>query len=143
MIKKQHSFVQRKEDIKRDWLEFDAQDQILGRFATQVAEKLIGKHKVTYTPHNDCGDYVVVTNAEKVKVTRNKANKKIYYWHTGFPGGLKQSTFAEMIEKSPEKVIIRAVKNMLPKNRLRNNRMARLKVVVGSEHPYKGQIKAK
>ena len=143
MIKKQNSFVQRSEDVERDWLEFDAEDQVLGRLATQIAEKLIGKHKVTYTPHNDAGDFVVVTNAEKVVVTRNKAQTKIYYWHTGFPGGLKQRTFAEMIEKSPEKVILRAVKNMLPKNRLRNNRLARLKIVVGSEHPYKGQIKAK
>lgn len=143
MIKKMNSFVQRKEDIQRDWLEFDAENEILGRFATEIAEKLIGKHKVTYTPHNDNGDFVVVINCEKIKVTRNKANKKIYYWHTGFPGGLKQRTFAEMLEKAPEKVILRAVKNMLPKNRLRDQRLARLKIVVGSEHPYKGQIKAK
>ena len=139
----QKTFIQRKEDIERDWLEYDAAGQVLGHLATEIAAKLIGKHKVTYTPHNDNGDYVVVINAEKVEVTRDKANKKIYYWHTGFPGGLKQRTFAEMIEKNPEKVILRAVKNMLPKNRLRNNRLARLKIIVGSEHPYKGQIKAK
>lgn len=139
----QKTFIQRKEEIERDWLEYDAANQVLGHLATEIAGKLIGKHKVTYTPHNDNGDYVVVINAEKVAVTRDKANKKIYYWHTGFSGGLKQRTFAEMIEKNPEKVILQAVKNMLPKNRLRNNRLARLKIIVGNEHPYKGQIKAK
>lgn len=142
-MKKYRTFSQRKEDVKRDWHEVDAKGQVLGRLATEIAEKLIGKHKVTYTPHIDSGDYVVVTNAELIEVTRNKANNKIYYWHTGFPGGLKQRTFAEMIKRNPEKVIVRAVKNMLPKNRLRKDRLARLKVVVGSEHPHKGAIKAK
>ena len=141
MIKKQNSFVQRKEDIVREWLEIDAQDRVLGQLATEIATKLIGKHKVTYTPHNDNGDYVVVINAEQVVVTGNKANKKMYTWHTGFPGGLKQRTFAEMIAKNPARVITEAVKNMLPKNRLRNDRLARLKVVAGSDHPYQGQVK--
>ena len=141
MIKKQNSFVQRKEDIIREWLEIDAQGRVLGQLATEIATKLIGKHKVTYTPHNDNGDYVVVINAEQVVVTGNKANKKMYTWHTGFPGGLKQRTFAEMIAKNPERVITEAVKNMLPKNRLRNDRLARLKVVAGSDHPYQGQVK--
>ena len=142
-MKKYRSFSQRKEDVKRDWHEVDAKGQVLGRLATEIAEKLIGKHKVTYTPHIDSGDYVVVTNAELVEVTRNKAANKIYYWHSGFPGGLKQRTFAEMIQRSPEVVITRAVKNMLPKNRLRKDRLARLKVIVGSENPHKGSIKAK
>ena len=141
MIKKQNSFVQRKEDIIREWLEIDAQGRVLGQLATEIATKLIGKHKVTYTHHNDNGDYVVVINAEQVVVTGNKANKKMYTWHTGFPGGLKQRTFAEMIAKNPERVITEAVKNMLPKNRLRNDRLARLKVVAGSDHPYQGQVK--
>jgi large subunit ribosomal protein L13 len=142
-MKKYRSFSQRKEDIKRDWHEVDAKGKVLGRLATEIAEKLIGKHKVTYTPHIDAGDYVVVTNAELIEVTRNKAENKIYYWHTGFPGGLKQRNFAEMIKRNPEKVIVRAVKNMLPKNRLRSDRLARLKVVIGSENPYKAAIKAK
>jgi len=142
-MKKYRSFSQRKEDVKRDWHEVDAKGKVLGRLATEIAEKLIGKHKVTYTPHIDSGDFVVVTNAELIEVTRNKAEKKIYYWHTGFPGGLKQRNFAEMIKRNPEKVIVRAVKNMLPKNRLRSDRLARLKVVVGTQHPYKAAIKAK
>ena len=142
-MKNHKTFVQRKEDIKRNWIEVDAKGQVLGRMATGIAQQLIGKHKVEYTPHNDNGDFVVVVNADLVEVTRNKATKKIYYWHTGFPGGIKQRTFAEMLEKNPDKVIRRAVKNMLPKNRLRNDRLARLKVVTGTEHPYKGQIKAK
>ncbi len=137
------TFIQKKEEIKRQWFEYDAEGKVLGRLATEIAEKLIGKHKVTYTPHNDGGDYVVVINAEKIEVTRNKANKKIYYWHTGFPGGIKQRTFAEMIEKNPSKVIELAVKNMLPKNRLRDQRLSRLKIVVGDKHPYQSQIKAK
>jgi large subunit ribosomal protein L13 len=142
-MSKNKTFIQKKEEIKRQWFEYDAEGQVLGRLATKIAEKLIGKHKVTYTPHNDGGDYVVVINAEKVEVTRNKANKKIYYWHTGFPGGIRQRTFAEMIEKNPSKVIELAVKNMLPKNRLRDQRLARLKIVVGNEHQYQSQIKAK
>jgi large subunit ribosomal protein L13 len=142
-MSKNKTFIQKKEEIKRQWFEYDAEGQVLGRLATKIAEKLIGKHKVTYTPHNDGGDYVVVINAEKVEVTRNKANKKIYYWHTGFPGGIRQRTFAEMIEKNPSKVIELAVKNMLPKNRLRDQRLARLKIVVGDKHPYQSQIKAK
>lgn len=139
---KNKTFIEKKEEIKRDWYEYDASGQVLGRLATQIAEKLIGKHKVTYTPHNDGGDYVVIINAEKIEVTRNKVNNKIYYWHTGFPGGIKQRTFAEMIEKNPSKVLELAVKNMLPKNRLRDQRLARLKIIIGDQHPYKNLIKA-
>ena len=142
-MSKNKTFIEKKEDIKRQWYEYDASGQVLGRLATEIAQKLIGKHKVTYTPHNDGGDYVVVINTEKIEVTRNKANKKIYYWHTGFPGGIRQRTFAEMLEKNPSKIIELAVKNMLPKNRLRDQRLARLKIVVGDQHPYKNLIKAK
>jgi len=142
-MSKNKTFIEKKEAITRQWFEYNAEGQVLGRLATEIAQKLIGKHKVTYTPHNDGGDYVVVINAEKIEVTRNKANKKIYYWHTGFPGGIKQRTFAEMIEKNPGKVIELAVKNMLPKNRLRDQRLARLKIIVGDQHPYKNLIKAK
>lgn len=142
-MSKNKTFIEKKEEITRQWYEYDAKGKVLGRLASEIAQKLIGKHKVTYTPHNDNGDYVVVINAEKIEVTRNKANKKIYYWHTGFPGGIRQRTFSEMIEKNPSKVIELAVKNMLPKNRLRDPRLARLKIVVGTQHPYQNLIKAK
>jgi len=142
-MSKNKTYIEKKEDIERQWYEYDAKGQVLGRLATEIAQKLIGKHKVTYTPHNDGGDYVVVINAEQIEVTRNKANKKIYYWHTGFPGGIRQRTFAEMQEKNPSKIIELAVKNMLPKNRLRDQRLARLKIIVGDQHPYKHLIKAK
>lgn len=141
-MSKNKTFIEKKEAIKREWYEYNAEGKVLGRLATEIAEKLIGKHKVTYTPHNDGGDYVVVINAEKIEVTRNKVDKKIYYWHTGFPGGIKQRTFGEMIEKNPSQVLELAVKNMLPKNRLRDQRLARLKIIVGDQHPYKNLIKA-
>ncbi len=143
MFQKFKTFIQKKEEVKRDWLVYDASGKVLGRLATEIAEKLIGKDKVTYTPNVDGGDYVVLLNADKVEVTRDKANKKLYSWHSGFPGGLKQRTFAEMLAKNPEKLIKRAVKNMLPKNRLRDGRLDRLKVIVGSENPYQGMVKAK
>lgn len=143
MFQKFKTFIQKKEEVKRDWLLYDASGKVLGRLATEIAEKLIGKDKVTYTPNVDGGDYVVLLNADKVEVTRDKANKKVYSWHSGFPGGLKQRTFTEMLAKNPEKLIKRAVKNMLPKNKLRDGRLDRLKVIVGSENPYQGMIKAK
>ena len=108
-MKNQKTYSQRKEDVERNWHLVDVEDKVLGRVATQIALKLQGKHKPTYTPHTDAGDYVVVTNAQKVAVTGNKANKKIYYRHTGFPGGLKERTFAEMRERSPEQIIEKAV----------------------------------
>jgi len=143
MFQKFKSFIQKKEEVQRDWLFYDASGKVLGRLATEIAEKLIGKDKVTYTPNVDGGDYVVLLNSEKIEVTRDKANKKVYSWHSGFPGGLKQRTFTEMLAKNPEKLIKRAVKNMLPKNRLRDQRLDRLKVIVGSDNPYQGMIKAK
>lgn len=143
MFQKFKTFAQKTEAVQREWVEYDAAGKILGRLATDIAEQLIGKNKVTYTANVDGGDYVVLTNAEKVVLSREKATKKTYFWHSGFPGGLKQRTFAEMLEKNPEKVIRHAVQNMLPKNRLRSERLNRLKVIVGSEHPYKGMIKAK
>jgi large subunit ribosomal protein L13 len=137
----QKTFMKRKEDVNRDWHLIDVNDQILGRIATQIAGKLIGKHKVDYTPHVDGGDYVVVINAENVKLTRGKEQKKIYYRHSGFPGGLKEMTFEEMIKAKPERVIELAVKNMLPKNKLRDRRLARLKIYAGSEHNYQDKFK--
>jgi len=141
MFQKFKTYSQKKEEVKREWLQYDATGKVLGRLATEIAEKLIGKDKVTFTPNIDGGDYVVLINAEKIEVTRDKANKKVYSWNTGFPGGLRQRTFAEMLAKNPEKLIKRAVKNMMPKNRLRDIRLDRLKVIVGSENPYQGMIK--
>lgn len=140
MQKKQKTFIQRKEDVKREWHLVDVKGKTLGRVATDIAIKLMGKHKPTYTPHTDGGDYVVVTHARDIRVTANKAQSKMYYNHSGFPGGLRSRSLGEMLEKHPEEVIRRAVINMLPKNRLRKNRMVRLKIYVGAEHPHQAQF---
>ena len=132
--------MHRKEDVKRVWHLVDAKGQILGRLAVQIAAKLIGKGKRDYTPHVDGGDYVVVINAEKIEVTRNKLAKKIYTHHSGFPGGLKQQALCDLLTEHPQRVIEKAVHNMLPKNRLRALRMNRLKVYVGETHPHIGQL---
>ena len=105
-------------DLDKKWLLLDARDETLGRLSSKIASILMGKNKAQYTPHNDLGDYVVVVNAEKIRVTGNKDIQKKYYKHTGYPGGLKSSTFSEIIEKNPENVILKAVKGMLPKNKL-------------------------
>jgi len=142
-MKTQTTFMQRKEDVTREWHLVDVKDKVLGRIATEIAVMLIGKNKPTYTPHTDAGDFVVVINAREVAVTRGKELKKIYYRHTGFPGGLKQRTFEEMIQKNPEEVIRLAVKNMLPKDRLQGERMARLKIYEGAEHKHASQLGGK
>ena len=143
MNKKQQTFMQRKEDVTREWHLVDVKGKILGRVATEIAELLIGKHKPTYTPHTDAGDYVVVTNAAEVELTRGKEDKKVYRWHTGFPGGLKERTFKEMQRKHPEEIIRRAVINMLPKNRLRSDRMARMKIYQDEDHKHESQLGGK
>jgi large subunit ribosomal protein L13 len=140
MKKKQKTFMLRKEDVTREWHLVDVKDQILGRIATEIAEKLIGKHKPTYTPHTDGGDYVVVINAREVALTRGKEDKKVYRWHTDFPGGLKERTFRQMMDKHPEEVIRLAVKNMLPKNKMRADRLARLKIYPDAEHQHQSQL---
>ena len=127
------------ETVQRSWYVIDAEGQTLGRLATEVARRLRGKHKTEYTPHVDTGDYIVVVNAEKVKVTGRKASDKTYYRHTGHPGGLKEATFAQMIERSPEKVIELAVKGMLPRNPLGRAMYRKLKVYAGQEHPHDAQ----
>ena len=127
------------ETVKRDWFIIDATDKILGRLSTEVARRLRGKHKTDYTPHVDTGDYIVVTNAEKVRVTGNKAKNKIYYHHTGYPGGIKDTTFEKLIAKKPEMVIEKAVKGMLPKGPLGRQMFAKLKVYAGIEHPHSAQ----
>lgn len=123
-------------DIKREWHLFDAQGQILGRLSTKIAELLIGKNKPYYTPHLDCGDWVVVINARDVKVTGKKRKEKIYYRHSGYPGGLKALTFEQMMQRDPRKVIFQAVSGMLPKNKLKKKRLKRLRVFAGEKHPY-------
>ena len=126
-------------DLDNNWLLLDAKDETLGRLSSKIASILMGKNKAQYTPHNDLGDYVVVVNAEKIKVTGNKNTQKRYYRHTGYPGGLKSSTFSEMIEKDPENTILKAVKGMLPKNKLSNSMISKLKIYAGDNHPHAGQ----
>lgn len=126
-------------EVPRDWVLIDATDQILGRVASEAAQILKGKRKPQYTPHVDTGDFVVIVNADKIKVTGAKATDKIYYRHSGFPGGLKQETFEEAMAKHPERVIEHAVKGMLPKNTLGRAMGKKLKVYVGPDHPHKAQ----
>ncbi len=125
--------------VQRDWYVIDAEGKTLGRMATEIATRLRGKHKPEYTPHVDTGDYIVVINAEKVRVTGNKAKDKIYHSHTGYPGGLKSISFEKLIEKAPERTIQSAVKGMLPKGPLGRAMFKKLKVYAGSEHPHAAQ----
>ncbi|HAZ79328.1 50S ribosomal protein L13 [Porticoccaceae bacterium] len=127
------------ESVERDWYIVDAADKTLGRLATEVASRLRGKHKPEYTPHVDTGDYIVIINADKVTVTGNKATKKIYYSHTGYPGGIKDITFEKLMEKAPERALQSAVKGMLPKGPLGREMFRKLKIYVGSEHPHAAQ----
>jgi len=129
-------------DIKREWHIIDASGKVLGRLATQVAGLLMGKHKPIFCRHLDTGDFVVVINAEKIRVTGNKDKQKLYYRHSGYPGGLKSISFERMMQTYPTRVIEYAVKGMLPHTRLRAGMMKRLRVCVGDAHPYQGQVKA-
>ena len=126
-------------DVEKNWHLVDAEDKVLGRLAVKIASILSGKNKAQYSPNADLGDFVVVVNAEKVKVTGNKYTQKNYYHHTGYPGGLKTKSFEKMQEDSPEKIIEKAVKGMLPKNKLANQIIKKLKVYSGSAHPHIGQ----
>ena len=128
-------------DIKREWHIIDAADKILGKVATQVAGLLMGKHKPVFNRHLDVGDYVVVVNAEKIRVTGDKTKQKFYYRHSGYPGGFKSVSLGKMLETHPTRVINHAVKGMLPHNRLEARMMKRLRVFVGEAHPYGGQVK--
>lgn len=127
------------EDVKQEWYVVDATDKILGRLATEIANHLRGKHKPEYSHHMDMGDFVVVVNADKIKVTGQKMDQKMYYKHTGFPGGIKSKSLREMLAVKPENVIETAVKGMLPKNRLARQQMKKLKVYAGPEHPHTAQ----
>ncbi|MBR2753769.1 50S ribosomal protein L13 [Candidatus Saccharibacteria bacterium] len=133
------TYSQKAKEIKREWWMIDASTLPLGKLAVIIADKLMGKSKVTYTPHIDNGDYVVVVNAKNVKVTGEKMVQKKYYRHSGFPGGLRELKLEEVIEKDPSMVIREAVKGMLPKNKLAADRLARLKVFEGSEHAHAAQ----
>jgi len=129
----------KKETAQNDWVLINAEDQVLGRMSAEIAHRLRGKHKAEYTAHVDTGDYVVVVNAEKVKVTGKKATDKMYHHHSGFPGGLKSQSFNEMIERNPEEVIRLAVKGMLPNTSLGRAMFRKLKVYAGTEHPHTAQ----
>ncbi len=133
------TFMQKKETVERKWYVIDATDLPLGRVATKAATMLRGKHKVTYTPHIDCGDYIIITNASKVKLTGNKLNDKMYYDHSGYPGGLRERNAKEMIEKYPVEMVERAVKGMLPNGRLGRQMYKKLFVYADAEHKHEAQ----
>ena len=133
------TFSAKAEEVQRDWFVVDAEEKTLGRLASEIAHRLRGKHKAEYTPHVDTGDYIVVVNAEKVKVSGAKTSDKIYHHHTGYPGGLKSMSFEKLIEKAPERVLQRAVKGMLPRNPLGRAMFKKLKVYAGPEHPHTAQ----
>jgi large subunit ribosomal protein L13 len=131
-----NTYVTKPNDIKRDWYVVDAQGQTLGRLATRIAAVLKGKHKAIYSPSMDTGDYVVVINAEKIVATGRKLDEKMYYHHTGYPGGLRQINLRDQLAKHPERVISAAVRGMLPHNRLGRAMFKKLKVFAGAEHPH-------
>jgi len=133
------TYSQKSSEINREWWIIDASTMSLGKLAVVIADKLMGKSKVTYTPHIDNGDYVVVTNAKNIVVTGEKMTKKMYYRHSGYPGGLKELKLHEVLEKDPARVIREAVKGMLPKNKLAADRLSRLRVFEGAEHAHTAQ----
>ena len=133
------TFSAKPSDIDKKWLLIDADGLVLGRLATLIAMRLRGKHKPSYTPHMDCGDHIVVVNAEKVQLTGNKRAGDIFYWHTGYPGGIKQVAAGRMLKEHPERVIEWAVKGMLPKGWLGRQLGTKLKAYRGSEHPHQAQ----
>ncbi len=133
------TFVPKLKDITQDWHLVDAEGLVLGRLASRIASILMGKEKPTYADFLDCGDFVIVVNAEKVRLTGKKLSDKLYYRHSGYPGGLKQMTAAEVLEKHPERVIRSAVKGMLPRNKLGRKMLSKLKIYAGGDHPHQAQ----
>ena len=133
------TFSAKAHEVQRDWYVVDASEKTLGRLASEIAHRLRGKHKPEYTPHVDTGDYIVVINADKVRVTGAKATDKMYHHHTGYPGGLKSLSFEKLIDKAPERVLQRAVKGMLPRNPLGRAMFKKLKVYAGTDHPHTAQ----
>jgi len=133
------TFTQKQEEIERDWYVVDAQDETLGRLASRIAPILKGKHKPSYTPHLDCGDFVIIVNAEKVRVTGRKLDQKFYHRHSGYPGGLTSISLRDQLAKHPERVLEAAIRGMLPKNKLGRRMIKKLKVYAGDEHPHQAQ----
>jgi large subunit ribosomal protein L13 len=133
------TFVANPETRQRDWYVVDAEGKTLGRLATRIADTLRGKHKPEYTPHIDTGDFVIVINAEKIAVTGNKLRDKRYWRHSGYPGGIRSRTLGEMLERRPEEVIRKAVRGMLPRNRLARKQLTKLKIYAGPDHPHAAQ----
>ena len=133
------SYLQKPAEVERKWYVIDAADKSLGRIAAQAAAILRGKHKPTYTPHVDCGDYVIIVNAEKIALTGNKLNDKLYYRHSGYPGGLKTRTAKKMLELQPQKVVEASIRGMLPHNRLGDDMYRKLYVYCGPDHPHQAQ----
>ena len=128
-----------KHTAQRNWVVMDVKDKVLGRAATQIASMLRGKHKPTFTPHADTGDFVVVVNAEKIHVTGQKLDQKMYHRHSGYPGGLRSRTLREQLDRQPTEVLRKAVKGMLPRNRLSRAQLTKLKIYAGPEHPHEAQ----
>lgn len=133
----------KRSEIKREWHLIDVKGKMLGRTSTQIAQLLVGKDKVYYQPNLDCGDYVVVINVEEIEISGRKRKQKLYYRHSGYPGGFRELTFAQMMKRDSRKVIRHAVNGMLPKNKLRDKRLARLKVFANDKHPYQDKFKEK
>jgi large subunit ribosomal protein L13 len=133
------TYTTKKDDIERQWFVVDATDQTLGRMSSQIASILRGKHKPIFSPHMDTGDYVIVVNAEKIHVTGNRLDEKMYHHHSGYPGGLRSRTLRQMLASKPEEVIYEAVRRMLPKNNLGRHMLKKLKVYAGPEHPHEAQ----
>jgi large subunit ribosomal protein L13 len=133
------TFNEKNETVKRNWVLVDAKDQVLGRLSTKIAMILRGKNKAVFTPHVDTGDFVIVINAEKVKVTGNKGPQKMYYRHSGYPGGLKETVFDKLIVSHPEEVIRLAVKRMMPRSNLSHQQLTKLKIFSGESHPHASQ----
>lgn len=133
------TFTQKQEEIERDWYVVDAEGETLGRLASRIAPILKGKHKPIYTPHLDCGDFVIIVNAEKVRVTGRKLDQKFYYRHSGYPGGLKSISLRDQLNRYPERVLQAAIRGMLPKNKLGRRMLKKLKVYAGDVHPHEAQ----
>ncbi|WP_207454217.1 50S ribosomal protein L13 [Desertivibrio insolitus] len=133
------TFTPKAENIQRDWVVIDATDVVLGRLASHAAALLRGKHKATFAPHVDTGDFVIIVNADKVALTGSKAEKKMAYRHSGYPGGLTATSYTELLEKNPTRAIEKAVRGMLPKNSIGRAQLKKLKVYVGAEHPHAAQ----
>ena len=133
------TYTAKPEDIQREWYVIDATNQTLGRLASQVAHLLRGKHKPIFTPHMDVGDFVIVINADKIHVTGSKLDDKVYYWHSGYPGGLKSRTLRQQLDKFPARVVETAVRGMLPKNKMGRKMRKKLKVYAGNSHPHQAQ----